>query len=567
VTIHLLHALQYPSSMLDYRATPLLAACWILTFLLGLGLAWQLPRRFAFAVFVRRAILGAYLLRVGLALGLLALSILPVESIRASVNAPGLWKAIPDTMGYHQWAFDLSLTELWHLPQGMSVDLYTEALGLTYTVLGPHPLTFILFNPIFDVITLCLALRLGYQVSGAEVPRWVVIGFALWPSWLLWSTQLMRDPMILCGILVVTTLIVEILTSTSIDIRRSRFWIACFLLAGAVGIVAASRGYMIDLVVLALIVTGTLTFVRQRGWRRACVYGGVILMVLTSRTLLKERLVPHRVADPRSYFALGEAFERRGDLRGALYAYDQANSMSGLTHREAFERAARILERQGRMADARAYWTAAEQVAKGLSYPPRRVLADESFTVDVQALLRSLFSPREYLAALTAFGEHFKLGGLQILRTANLRGSSQFDEDADVSTLGGLIRELPSGMLHALFAPFPSMLAGASPLRPASRLLAIAETPWLYAVVVLGLMGFLTAVRSANETATFLGVYALLTVMALAVSVPNDGLLFRYRLPPAVLLALLAPLATRVLTSRFGREPRCDGTSAHSIYS
>jgi hypothetical protein len=554
VTIHLLHAFQYPSIMLDYHATPLLVACWILTFLIGLGLAWQLPRRFGFSVFVGRVILGAYLLRVGLALGLIALSILPVEFIRAIVNAPGLWKAIPDTMGYHQWAFDLSLMELWHLPQGISVDPFTEILGATYAVLGPHPLTFILFNPILDVITLCLALRLSCQVSGAEVPRWVVIGLALWPSWLLWSTQLMRDPTILCGILVVTTLVVEILTSTSIHVRGFRFWIACFLLAGASAIVAAARSYMIDLMVLTLMVTGAMAFVRLRRWRRACLYGGAILLVLTSRTLLKDRLVPQRAADPRSYVALGDAFEGRGDLRGALYAYDQANSMNGLRLREAFERAARILERQGKWADARDYWTAAEQVAKYSSYPSPRVLVDESLIGELRALV-------------LAFVAHFNLGALQVLRTANVGGSSQFDEHADVSSLSGLIRELPSGTLHALFAPFPSMLVGASPLRPASRLFAMVETPWLYAVVVLGLMGFLAALRSANETATFLGVYALLTVMALAVSVPNDGLLFRYRLPPVVLLALLAPLATRVLTSRFGRKPQRDSTPAHSAYS
>jgi hypothetical protein len=284
-------------------------------------------------------------------------------------------------------------------------------------------------------------------------------------------------------------------------------------------------------------------------------------MVIASRALLKDRLVPQPPSNSRNYFALGDAFERRGDLRGALYAYDQTNSASGFTHQEAFERVARILERQGKLADARAYWRAAEMVSLGQSHPPK-IFANPTLG-DVKMLLLA----REYVAAWRTFGEHFNLAGLQFLRTANLRGSSQFDEDADVSSIDGLIRELPSGMAHAMFAPFPWAIFGGSGLRLAARLLAMAETPWLYAVVVLGLAGLVAAVRSANETATFLGVYALLTLLAVGVSVPNDGLLFRYRLPPFILLALLAPSGIRVLASRFRGEPRRDPTPATSICS
>jgi hypothetical protein len=157
----------------------------------------------------------------------------------------------------------------------------------------------------------------------------------------------------------------------------------------------------------------------------------------------------------------------------------------------------------------------------------------------------------DYVEAWRGFGAHFDLTGLQILRDANMGGATAFNEDADVSSVSGVIKHLPSGVAHALFGPFPWAVLGPSNIRLPARVLATVEAPWLYAAVFLGVAGFIARLKWADAAAHFMGVYALFTILALSVSIPNDGLLFRYRLPAVLLLALLAPFGARMLSVHF----------------
>src|SRR5262249_4630135 len=142
-----------------------------------------------------------------------AISFWHLPILRSLQQPDGLWTFGGDGLGYHE--FTVKLLNAWHdqvdLPSVFTLDginrydLYTNMtpfLAVVYGFAGASPLHYILVNrwlsSICGVVAYLLLLRLQSDKRAALAAA-VLIGF--WPSSLIWSTQLLKDPLVLALVL------------------------------------------------------------------------------------------------------------------------------------------------------------------------------------------------------------------------------------------------------------------------------------------------------------------------------------------------------------------------------
>ena len=114
---------------------------------------------------------------------------------------------------------------------------------------------------------------------------------------------------------------------------------------------------------------------------------------------------------------------------------------------------------------------------------------------------------------------------LQVLnasRTDLARGGSGFAAEADVSTVGGVLAVMPTGIAHLLFAPFPWTVTG---LR---QVLALPDVLMWYALIPFLLRGVVAAFRRLGDTIPILVFTGALT-LAYGAFLGNVGTAYRQR--------------------------------------
>jgi hypothetical protein len=163
------------------------------------------------------------------------------------------------------------------------------------------------------------------------------------------------------------------------------------------------------------------------------------------------------------------------------------------------------------------------------------------------------------------FGKRLDAGRIASLRRANTIGTTTFAADVDLTTFGGLLRLLPVGVAHTLLAPFPTSLSGSPGTTGRIRSFSFVELPWMYTVAILGWIGLIAALRRTTALTVTVAVWVVAGVVLLSLTVPNDGLLFRYRLPfvaPLVAFVPAGAAALRGSISRFRRVSHSEVVAA-----
>lgn len=519
---------------------------WISLFALGLGAAWIGSRFVGHGSKIRIFVLLFYIVRSAAGLMVFALSMVDLPLLSSRSAGPGLWRVIPDTLARNQWATDQAVASWLGVPFGLGVDAYTAFVGFVYALVGLNPLTAILLNPIFDVVTLLFLVRLSHVVGNHALLPGMVVLFALWPSWVFWSTQLLRESILLCLSVIMLSVLVSMLQDGATT-AREKYWrvvnLIVLILCGAA--VWQLRKQMIDVVLVALALTllwsAVMAWLHAGSWRKVLISGCLLLLLLASMAVLWPLLdVTKMVGVPQAvgYLELGMALERRGDVTAAMYAYKEARSY-GAPPKEV----AQARKRLG---------------ARGAP------AAGRSLSEIIDGLLTRVVRAPVSLAKATI--ERLRPRTLQGLRRQNLGGGSRFGEGVDVTEPRGFVTAFSSGLLHVLFSPFPWEFRdeGSTGIL---RNLAMVELPWVYLAVLLGPLGGVVVFRVKQPAAVFIAFYALVGLVGLAVAVPNVGLLFRYRLMFVVPLALLIPLSrglTRVSAVASWVSVRFPALSAHS---
>jgi hypothetical protein len=182
------------------------------------------------------------------------------------LNSDGLGNLVSDGRAYLQVAAEMVFTlktagvsVWWQFPAPFHCRLYSIPLALFGNVLGFNILSTEPLNLVYYLAFVTLTYRLGKELFNERTAFISATIVALWPSLLLHSTQVIRDPLFICCFLSLLLVMTHLL-------NRALSWRAS-LITGAAGaflatVVWLTRGNMWNVVVLLLFVTGLLFLIQ-----------------------------------------------------------------------------------------------------------------------------------------------------------------------------------------------------------------------------------------------------------------------------------------------------------------
>ena len=196
---------------------------------------------------------------IGLVLFHVAVSVLLSVIARSSFlsslhNGQGFWNFALDSFGYHREA--LGLADLFNTGDytgwwGSSPSWHVKWIALSYGAITPDPLSFAPVNAIvwatsihcvYKIVCLLFPERQTLAITCALV-------FGFWPSYLLHTTQLLKDPLYVLGMLLMIWGWVGLFSG-----RRSIVF--CFLVSFGVLLAYLNRIYILEpLIFLSLLAT------------------------------------------------------------------------------------------------------------------------------------------------------------------------------------------------------------------------------------------------------------------------------------------------------------------------
>lgn len=496
--------------------------------LLGALFAARLPRAAGLEPRLRRAVMMVYGVRLLAAALVFALSTLLASAPDSPAAGPGLWRVIPDAIAYHSSGTEQAEAAA----RGVGLreaGLYPLVVGLAYTHIGRNPLPVILLNGVLDVVTLVLLLVLAGRVLARRPPEWLAWVLGLWPSWIGWSVQPLKEALLLCASVGALVLIVSILPSSSVSRELRRYgvlwWPLLVFVLACIGLLRGADVY-IFLVTLALAAAWIVRAALERRvpWRASLASIALIALLPQARAMTERLMAPSTLMErANAWRDVGLIYEKEGAVPRAERAY-----IAALTFNPD-DPVAR--ERLGSVRGRESATTGLGALAPPAGVPPP---AEPSSAPG--RLSRAL--ERVNLQTLADMRSH--------LTTTTDPGDTRFGQDADVSTAAGLLRFLPVAVVHVLFAPFPGLIFSSDEAAHPFRLASLVELPWMYAIAVLGFLGAWVRCRSGGVEGLLVAAYVTLGVLALALIVDHDGLLFRYRLQFMVPLAVFLPAALEV---------------------
>ena len=369
--------------------------------------------------------------------------------------------------------------------QPLHVRLISLNFALFGSLTGYGPLSAEPFNLICYLAVVALTLLLGREVGGARAGLLAAAAVALWPTFLLHTLQLLKDPLFIAGALALVLCVTTWLTRTY---DRAGAVTACALV-GLTSLLLLLIRLNFAVVIFVLVLLGAaLLVVRQLTERRWLVWNmAAPALILAAGALLFLPFLFHKppVAQRLKHFpsdgaGYPKSSETKGEKVTAVVNYlPRAVSVYG----EEPGRAARLM-------------VATDKAAQRLG------------------TIRSKFS-----AFYTDAG-------------------SGIDRDVRFHNLTSLLLYLPRAFAVGWWAPFPDTWAGSGRrVGSVGKLLAGAETLVFYAFELLALAAVFLSPR---RLAAWL-LFALTTfgVTALGLIVPNIGALYRFRYTFWVLLIVL----------------------------
>ncbi|HEV2706828.1 MAG TPA: hypothetical protein VGV59_12945 [Pyrinomonadaceae bacterium] len=388
-------------------------------------------------------------------------------------------------------------------PAPVHVKLYSLSFSLFSPLFGQSILSAAPLNLIYYLTTLLLVFALGSEAFGRReglLAAWMTA--ALLPSFLLHTTQLLKDPLFVVLALTLVLVSVKWLTTP--------YTLAGGLLAGALGGAAAASLWLVKSsawwVVLAIMFLGAaLSIARQAHSRtlHAANLAGVALMLaiglsasqfITPYWLPKEYWMPHRPG--------ATAGQQKEQTDGRAHADSTAGVSTGST---------------------------AEVAAKADPQSARQTRTLSSRVAERIAQARAQF--------------------IELYPDAG----SNLDADVRFGGMSDVILYLPRAVLVGLCAPFPVMWfdAGGN-VGTAGRLLSGGETLLMYFVELLAFVCLWH--RRRQMTVWLLVLVSLIGATALGLVVVNVGALYRQRYLFWILLIVVgAGTVARMLPARFAR--------------
>jgi hypothetical protein len=368
----------------------------------------------------------------------------------------------------------------------LHVKLYSPSFVLLGRLFGPGILSAEPINLLCYLAILSLVFRLGQEVFNRRAGLIAAAAVALWPSFLLHTTQLLKDPLFVMGMLAFIFVNVRFL-SRSLSLRQALLSAAC---GGLIALFTwLARGSMGELLIGTVALAGVMLVLRQFWERRvqagsstranggklqlANLLGMTLLIVLS---VAVTRLVP-QYQNPKPPF---------GPLETSPHTNSFVTPLNGGPTTE---------------------------------------------------YVRSLETSQNPLARLAA-----RLGKLRQQFVLEFPAStSNIDSNVKLTSVMDVIRYLPRAAVIGFSAPFPNMwLATGSEVGRVGRLISGLETIAMYVVEAFAIVGIYSGARGARRFSVwFLWWVAAMGLISLGLVVVNVGALYRLRYVFLILLIIL----------------------------
>ena len=183
-------------------------------------------------------------------------------------NGQGLWNFALDSFSYHKEAIRLldllqkgDYTGWW----GSSPWWHVKWIGLSYALLAPDPLSYAPINALTWVVSMVFVFMTVHELFPARrnLAITCALMFGFWPSYLLHTTQLLKDPLYIMGMLMMFWGCVNLLS-------RRKAIISVLLIVFGVLISYLNRTYILGpLIFLALLAAILELWQSRRAWGHA----------------------------------------------------------------------------------------------------------------------------------------------------------------------------------------------------------------------------------------------------------------------------------------------------------
>lgn len=541
-----------------FRRAPILNAALIVV--VGfLGVRW-LARRTGGA-FLERLVMGAYGTVVLFAIALWSISAWRLPILSQFQLGGGFWTFAWDAYSYHTLAQEMLASWLQgtEFPRREHPDFFVLTAAV-YLLFGPHPLTAILLNAPLHAVVAVTAFRLGGQLGGPLAARTAAVLAAFWPSLLLWSAQLLRDPLAL--VLLMTLLVLSTIkltatrhSATTMMLRLGSFLVLMVALYRIRFYLAVLLALSIGVVFLTLLPRPVANARRLRG--ATALLAASLVAVFVGAHLDVPRLVAPAHPE-RGHLRLGIARQRAGDHEMALEEYRRALRLAP-RHPVALRNAGLAALALGRITEAREYLETYGELNAVPEVAAVRELVAHLSTDQISTAsalgprLRPLelheAAPPPAASSPRPAGESAlrplwaavadPVRGIDDFRKASLdQGGTQVAPEVRFRSLGHVVAFLPRGLALVVFSPLPSeWLSPGGHTGLFKQLAAVEALLMCMLVLPLAAAGCL-AIASGRPDRLLVLVFVAVTGVGLALTVVNLGTLVRLRL--ALLLPAMA---------------------------
>lgn len=430
-------------------------------------------------------------------------------------NGQGLWNFAFDSFSYHEKAMESfevlqkgQFTTWWET----SFYRHTKYIGLLYYLLYPSPLSFAPVNGIVWAASIILIYRATMIIGkdNQELSSIVALLFGLWPSNLLHSTQLLRDPFYNFGILmillgwvamfhghrrIIYSLIVSFGVILCIQIRPEPFWLLIFVSLLAASITAFQDRREAPYALLALIILalfyGYPTMVANANVNKT-------ETSQNSKELVSEN--GDQIEKVKEKIRLRLGAEATSKLDEKISKWFVSPEFKDWSFKKKKSSLLALAEVHGKKLDA--------FLSKWMT--PWK---------------STLFLP-ENIERLIIKANGYRNGFL-VWYVAP--GASAIDNDIIFKSVSDIINYVPRALMIGFFAPFPNQwLETGQTGGKAIRILGGIEMLACYALMV-GFIAFLVASPTPTWCKVWLVLFMIIMILPLGLFVPNLGTLYRMR--------------------------------------
>jgi len=453
-------------------------------------------------------VLASYGVSVALTLGLYLVSAYRLPVLATVQFVPGFWRLAYDAPLYHvngariaealRSGAELPQVKFGAVPYLVDNYEFFYFVGAVYWVFGTHPLYVPLLNSMFWATIAVLSYSLARRLGGEEAGRIAAVLVGFWPSHFIWSSQILKDTLMIFLSVLALSLLIEVL--------EGRRWVAlaaAMALVPTVFFLGRVRYYVAALLIVAAVGSLWLTLalrVRELRWRRLLRAFGLTALLwvpFLAARFADTGWLPLLMAgstDPSRVFSQADSYLRAPKAEGQA-GESTANELRAPESKEAEAPRPNVLELLGRGS---------------------MNLARETYNFGNVDDRRNAFA------------------------SARVGGASRFATDVRFRDVRDRVAFLPTGLGYALYAPFPWHWFSATgdtgefkAFSAVEALLMMALTPSLF-------LGVVRAVRSKRMDAWTILIFGALTMAALALTVGNLGTLFRLRLQALIPLFVVA---------------------------